>query len=145
MRALTFSIVAAVTLCGCTTASSPPSPAGVFSEATPLCNVIGSPKSYLGKRVLVRGYLAQTPEGGLFFDVGCKRGLLPIKLLPETPRTRRLMSLLGSYLAHSPKRPPQVPVVYSGTFTDNSPALFCAGLCIQFTLDGAEIVAVRPD
>jgi len=144
MKALTFSIAAAVTLCGCVTASSPRSTANAFAQATPLCAALNNPKLYVGKHLLVRGYLAQTPEGGEFWDEGCE-GFLLVKLSPETVGVRRLRSRLDTYLAHSSARPPRAAVVYSGTFTDLSPALICNGpACSQFRLEGAEFVAVRP-
>jgi hypothetical protein len=94
---------------------------------------------------LVRGYLTQNPHRLEFWDDGCERGFLPEKLSPGTAEGRQLRSKVGSYIAQSNRRPPQVPVVYSGTFTDHSPALVCDGLCSQFTLDTAELVAVRRD
>lgn len=144
MKALTFSIATTVTLCGCGTASLPLSPANAFLEATSLCTALNDPEPYVGKHLLVRGYLTRTPAGGEFWDEGCQ-GFLLLKLLPETARARRLRSLLGTYLAHSNTRPPRAAVVYSGTFTDISPAVICDGpSCSQFTLEGAEMVAVRP-
>ena len=142
MRALTLIIGSAAMLCGCTTANPPPWPERVFSEATPLCAALENPKLYVGRRLLVRGYLTQTPEGREFWDQGCPRGFLPVKLSPQAATTERLASLLGTALVRSRTRPPRVAVVYSGTLTDNSPALICQGLCSQFTLKDAEIVAV---
>src|SRR4051812_13084588 len=135
MRNRIFSSAAVIALCGCTTPSQPTGAASAFSDATPLCVVLDNPASYVGKRLLVRGYLTQTPEGREFSDEGCKRGFLPLRLLPETDKARQLRSLFGTYTAHSGRRPPRVPVVYSGTLTDHSPALVCDGLCSQFSLE----------
>jgi hypothetical protein len=145
MRAHIFSAATVIALGGCTTPHTPVGTANAFSEATPLCVVLENPVSYVGKRLLVRGYLTQTPEGREFWDDGCKRGFLPLKLLPEAGKARHLRSLFGTYTAHSGQRPPRVPVVYSGTLTDHSPALVCDGLCSQFSLEAAELVAVRAD
>jgi hypothetical protein len=141
-RSVPSAIVAAVAVCSCATPSAQiPSPK-LFAEATPLCAILDNPKSYIGKQVFVRGYLTQDPHGREFSDDGCKRGVLPVVLGPETAQGRQLRSKLGAYLEESHRRPPRVRVVYSGMFTDHSPALICDELCSQFTLEAAELVAV---
>src|SRR5436305_1784293 len=83
--------------------------------------VLDHPKSYVGKQLLVRGYLTQNPHRVEFWDDGCERGFLPVKFSHGTAKGRWLLSKLGTYMAQSNRRPPKVPVVYSGTFTDHSP------------------------
>ena len=127
--------------CGCTTLSEPQS-AGLFAEATSLCAILANAKQYVGKPILVRGYLTQNPHRMEFWDNGCERGFLPVHEVP-TARDRGLRSKLGAHMKQSKLRPPQVPVVFLGTFTDNSPSLVCDGLCSKFTLEGAKLVSVR--
>lgn len=135
-----FSLLSVVVLQSCTTPGQQPSSSRLFAEATPLCTIMENASSYVGKRLLVRGYLTQTPHGRVFWDDGCKRGILPLGLSPESPSARHVEKLL----AQSNRRPPRVYVVFSGTFIGHSPMLVCRGLCIEFTLESAELVAVRP-
>lgn len=128
-------------LYGCATHGELVAPSDPFAEATALCEALGNSKAYAGRQVLLRGYLTQTPHGREFWDDGCERGFLPLELSPNYPNARRLSSLI----AHSKRRPPQVYVVYSGMFADLSPTLVCHGLCSNFVLEGAELVAVRAD
>lgn len=135
-------IVASLSVaCGCTTPSAQPQPAGLFAQATSICAILANPKQYIGKLILVRGNLTQNPHRMEFWDDGCDRGFLPVHEEP-TPQDRKLQSKLGAYMKQSKLRPPEVPVIYSGTFTDNSPSLVCDGLCSKFTLEGAKLVSV---
>ena len=128
-------------VCACTTPRAQLQSARLFVEATPLCAILANPKPYVGKPILVRGYLTQNLHRMEFWDDGCERGFLPVHEVP-TAQDRRLWSKLRAYMKQSKLRPPQVPVIYSGTFTDNSPSLICDGLCSEFTLEGAKLVAV---
>lgn len=127
--------------CGCTTPSARPQSAGLFAEATPLCAILANPKKYVGKPIFVRGYLTQNPHRMEFWDEGCEHGFLPVHEV-TTAEDRKLRSKLGAYMKQSKLRPPQVPVIYAGTFTDNSPSLVCEGLCSEFTLESAKLVSV---
>ena len=141
---LIFGAMAAISLSGPTTQASSRSAADSFSGSTPLCTVLENARSHVGQHLLIRGDLVQTPEGREFVDDGCERGFLPLKPLPETPRARRLREQFDHYTARSDRRPPQVTVVYSGIFTDHTPALVCDGACSSYSLEAAELVAVRP-
>ena len=143
--AATLSLISIIVLSGCTSGRQPSATAALFAQATPICTVLGNPGAYTGKRLLVRGNLALTPEGSDFLDSGCDRGFLVVKLSTETTTARQLRSQLGKYAAQSTRRPQQVPVVYSGTLIDHGLGFVCAGLCSQFTLEGAQLVAVRRD
>ena len=145
MKKRLVAVALVLTMCACATPNAQLPSSKLFAEATPLCVILGNPKSYVGKQLLVRGHLTQNPHRLEFWDDGCERGFLPVKVSPGTAYGRQLRSRLGTYMAQFSRRPPQVPVVYSGTFTDHSPALVCDGLCSQFTLDSAELVAVRRD
>lgn len=144
-KRLAATVLCVLEVCACATPKAQLPSSKLFAEATPLCVILGNPKSYVGKQLLVRGYLTQNPHRSEFWDNECERGFLPVKPSVGTAQDRQLRSKVGIYMAQSDRRPPQVPVVYSGTFTDNSPALICDGLCSQFTLEGAEVVAVRRD
>jgi hypothetical protein len=136
-------IAPAFAVAACTTPQKQLQSDRIFTEATPLCAVLMNPRPYLGKQVLVSGYLTQNPHRAEFWDDGCERGFLPVHESSQKTQDRRLWSTVGEYMKRSSRKPPQVPVVYSGTFTDNSPSLICEGLCSEFTLEGAKLVAVR--
>ena len=163
-RAAAVCVTCAIALGGCATLRSPS--ARAFAEATPLCAILENPKPYLSRRLLVRGYLSESPHGREFWDKGCERGFIPLRLSPETARARRLRSVFVAYAGRSPgrtpgapavnsgafesayagylgNRPPRVPVVYSGIFTDHGATLVCDQICSSFSLETAELVAVR--
>ena len=117
--------------------------ADAFSQATALCVLLKDPGPKVGRRLLVSGYLTQTPEGREFWDEGCPRAFLPLRLMPETDAARHLRSQFDTYAAQSDRRPQRARVVYSGILTDQSPALICEGTCSQFSLEAAELIAVR--
>jgi hypothetical protein len=146
-QAAAICIILVCALCGCMTASAKRS-VKAFAEATPLCALLDDPKPYVGKRVLVSGYLTRHPHGRSFFDEGCDRGFIPVNFLQtvpsETAKGRRLRLLFNTFADRSSRKPPKVPVVYSGILTDHSPGLVCHMLCSSFSLESAEIAALRP-
>lgn len=142
-RAAALSI--GLALCGCATPGQPWGAHKVFGEAIPLCDLLADPGRHQGKRVLVRGYLISTPHGREFFDAGCKDGSIHLNLHGfspsfETRRGRRMREAYDAYVDQFVRRPPLVPVVYSGIFTDHRPRLIAFG---SFSLEAARIVALR--
>jgi len=125
------------------TPNSEPPAARLLTAPTPLCVILDNPKSYAGKQLLVRGYVTRDPQRLEFRDDDCDPGFLPVTLSPETAEDRQLRSRLDTYLAQSNRKPPRVRVIYSGTFTDHSPDLICDGICSQFSLEAAKLVAVN--
>src|SRR5687768_5596592 len=113
-RAAAICITCAMALSGCATLRSPS--ARAFAEATPLCVILTNPKPYLGRRLLVRGYLSESPHGREFTDEGCERGFIPLRLSPETVRARLLRSIFEAYASRSVGRSRGEPVVRSGLF-----------------------------
>jgi hypothetical protein len=148
-RAAAICIASAIALYGCAARERPSPSAAAFAEAIPLCALLANPRPHVGKKVLVRGYLTQNPHGREFMDEDCDRGVLPLDHLrrgawTETPRARRLRLRFNAYAERFRGRPPWVPAVYSGIFTDHSPALIA--FADSFSLESAELVAVgRPD
>jgi hypothetical protein len=148
-RAAAICITLAPTLSGCATTGPPPLEAKAFADAIPLCALLAEPKAYVGRRVLVRGFLTSNPEEREFMDEDCERGVLPLNILerevpPETPQQRRLRLRFVTYSAWFHRTPPWVPTVYAGVFTDHSPALIA--FADHYSLESAELVAVgRPD
>ena len=135
-------------LCGCATSGRPSPSAALFAKAIPLCDLLANPGSHVGKRVLVRGHLTQTPHERLFMDEGCERAILPLNHAqdwpPESDEARRLRRRFQAYAELYHRRPPWVPVVYAGILKDHSPALIV--FADSLSLQDAELVAVgRPD
>src|SRR5687768_11447149 len=105
-RAPAFCIASAIALCGCATLQSPTQSARAFAEATPLCVLLENPKPFLGRRLLVRGYLSEDFHSRVFWDKGCEDGSIKLSRSPETARSRRLRSVLDAYSARSMSRQP---------------------------------------
>ncbi len=136
-------LASALALAGCVTPEPPWKNRQVFADAIPLCALLADLKPHYGKRVLVRGYLTRGPHGRIFVDRGCGRGFIPVRPAPETARARRLRQLFSVYVDQFRGVPPLVPAAYSGVLKDHSPSLICDMLCEQFSLEEAELVALR--
>ena len=124
--------------------ANPSSPTTQIAEAraTPLCVVLKDPQAYVGKHLFVEAYQLPKADGtGWLFDEHCYPSLVGLRELPENATTRQLKAQLNHYASRS-VQPVRVPVVYSGVFTEESSTKPCAGLCPQFSLATAEIVAV---
>ena len=129
-------------LAGCATATGHRAhSASLFAQAVPICAILAHPEPYIGKRVLVRGEVTETPHGRDFLDEGCDRGDLPVNI--GLSGGEGLLATLHRYSFQSERRPPEIPAVFSGVLTDHRPALYCHLICGDFSLDDARLEAVR--
>jgi len=128
-------------LAGCANSGHRALSASLFARAVPICAILAHPEPYIGKRVLVRGEVTETPHGRDFLDEGCDRGDLPVNIGPSGGDG--LLDTLHRYSFQSERRPPEIPAVFSGVLTDHRPALYCHLICGDFSLDDARLEAVR--
>jgi hypothetical protein len=92
---------------------------------------------------MVRGKLAATPEGSIFYDKGCSRGELNLRLIHNDYNDWFSNRMLRK--ARKPPTATQVLAAYEGTFKIDRSSLHCENnFCSEYILDGARLVDARP-